>query len=410
MKPGTPGFIGARLREAREARSFTAIALADLIGVSKQAISQYENDIQSPRPEIITKLASTLQVPISYFRFSQNINMGTIFYRSMSATTKAARIRAERRYLWLRMIESYLREYIQFPAFNFPKFDLPRDPKNISDDLIEELAIEVRRSWSIPNSEPINDMVTLLEQNGAIIARDELGADTLDAFSDVLLLDQDCSHYVVLGSDKAISVRSRFDAAHEFAHKILHDNIDKTYLSRKIEYNLIEKQAHRFAAAFLLPADAFAVDFYSAQLDALKNLKSKWHVSIAMMINRAEHLEFISPSQARWLWINLSKRGWKMREPFDDEIEIEQPQLLRKGFELLINERIQTRQDVLLSIPLQSTDIERLANLPAGYLSYSEEREGSRVITLKPRSGVHTRKNLSGSNKQSQIIRFPDKK
>ena len=412
MKSGTPGFIGARLKEAREARSLTAIALADLIGVSKQAVSQYENEIQSPRPDIVTKIASILQVPISYFRFSQKINMGTIFYRSMSATTKSARIRAERRYLWLRIIESYLREFIQFPKFDVPKFDLPSDPKNISEERIEELAMQLRHLWNISDSEPINNMVTLLEQHGTIVTRDELGADTLDAFSDILQSVQDCSHYIVLGSDKAISVRSRFDAAHEFAHKIVHQNIDKSFLMRKTEYNLIEKQAHRFAAAFLLPADSFAIDFYSANLDALKNLKSKWHVSIAMMINRAEDLNFISPEQARWLWINLSKRGWKLKEPLDDEIEIEQPQLLRKGFELLINEKIQSRQDILFNIPLQPKDIERLANLTTGYLSDSEQQETSQVIMLKPRSSIvaDNRKNQINSNTHSQIIKFPGKK
>jgi len=86
MKPNTLGFIGTRLKEAREARELTIAALADLVGVSRQAIYLYEHDIQSPRPEVIEKIANLLRLPIPYFRCRHGIEIGTVFYRSMSAT------------------------------------------------------------------------------------------------------------------------------------------------------------------------------------------------------------------------------------------------------------------------------------------------------------------------------------
>ena len=410
MKHRTPGFIGERLKEAREARGLTAVALADLIGVSKQAVSQYENDIQSPRPEVVDKITTILQLPLSYFKLSHEINIGTIFFRSMSTATKSARNRAERRYYWLRIIDLYLRKFVQFPKINFPKFDMPSDPKHISNKQIEEIAIEARRFWNIPDGEPIKNTVSMLEQNGSVIARHELSADKLDAFSDIIQANRESTNYIILGADKNISVRSRFDAAHEYAHRILHHNIDKSYLNRKVEYKLIEEQAHRFAGAFLLPANAFAVDFYSANLDALLSLKPKWCVSIAMMIKRAEDLEFISSEQARWLWISLSKRGWKLKEPLDDEIEIEQPQLLRRAFELLIDEEIQTRQDILFNVPFKTTDIEKIANLKPGYLSKNEIKGESQVIALKPRANIKNTNSQSKGNNYSQVLKFPKKR
>jgi Zn-dependent peptidase ImmA (M78 family) len=409
MKPGTPGFIGIKLKEAREARGISAVSLAELIGVSKQAVSQYENDKQSPRPEVLNEIASQLNLPISYFKFSQKLDIGTIFYRSMSAATKTARMRAERRYSWLRIIDSYIREFVQFPKLNFPKFDLPSDPKHISNEQIEEIAIETRRFWNIPDGEPIDNIVSLLEQNGSIIARDELEANTLDAFSDVFQSNLDSTFYMVLGLDKHIAVRSRFDAAHEYAHRVLHYNIDRSYLNRTMEYKLIEEQAHRFAGAFLLPANAFAVDFYSANLDALLSLKPKWLVSIAMMIKRSEDLKFISFEQARWLWISLSKRGWKIKEPLDDEIKIEQPSLLRKAFELVIDKGIQTRHDILFNIPLNSKDIEKLANLKAGYLNENEQKENAQIITLKPRTNISDISNNTTGDNHSKVLKFPQK-
>lgn len=402
MKPGTSGFIGARLREAREARGLTAISLADIVGVSRQAVSQYESEKQSPRPEVMERIASTLKLPVPYFRTPINIQRGYIFYRSMSSATKAARTRAENRYLWLRIIDSFLRKYVQFPKTNFPHFDLPKDPHRITEEMIEELAVETRRFWNI-NDGPIKNMVLLLENNGCIIARDELGAETLDAFSDIT--SDSCIPYIILGSDKGVSVRSRFDAAHEMAHKILHQNIDNSLLTRKTEYNLIEKQAHRFAGAFLLPSGSFANDFYSANLDALSQLKPKWNVAISMMLKRAEDLNFISSEQARFLWMNMSRRGWKTKEPFDDKIEVEQPKLLRNAIELLVSEGVQTREDILLQIPLAPHDIESITSLAPGYLTQTSQDENPKVTILKPKNS----KNNSASNKKADIIPFQKK-
>jgi len=380
MKPTTLGFIGKRLREAREARGMTAIALSDLIPISRQAISQYENGVQSPRPEVAEKMATILKVPLSYFRYPHEDQIGTIFYRSMSAATKSARLRAENRYKWLRLIVTYLRKFIDFPKDNFPNFKTPNDPNLISDEQIEDLAVQTRQFWNLSNI-PISNIVSLLECNGTIVARDDLGAITLDAFSDISP-DIDCHQYIVLGTDKSTAVRSRFDAAHELGHRVLHQNIDKNYLIKKAEYSLIEKQAHRFAAAFLLPSDAFAEDFYSSTLDALKNLKPKWKVAISMMLKRAEDLNFISGDQARYLWIRLSRQGWKRKEPLDDELEIEEPQLLRRAFEMVINENVKTKQEIVSQIPLPPLDIENLVGLRRGYLTEIQENVLPKISVL----------------------------
>ena len=406
MKPTTLGFIGKRLREAREARGMTAVALSDPIGISRQAISQYENGIQSPRPEVTEKMATILNVPLSYFRYPNENQIGTIFYRSMSAATKSARLRAENRYIWLRTIVAYLRKFIEFPKDNFQNFKTPSDPNLIPDEQIEDLAAQTRTVWNLSNV-PIGNMVSLLESNGVIITRDDLKAVTLDAFSDISQAT-DCPQYIVLGTEKSTAVRSRFDAAHELGHRILHQNIDKIYLTRKAEYSLIEKQAHRFAAAFLLPADAFAEDFYSSNLDALKNLKPKWKVAVAMMLKRAEDLNFISADQARYLWINLSRRGWKTKEPLDDELEIEQPQLLRRAFEMVVNEKIKTKQEIVSQIPLSSTDIENLAALRQGYLTESYE-EIATPISIKDYQNNVGNASKTRNNNYGEIIRFPSK-
>ena len=50
MPSSTPGFIGERLREARQVRGFRANELAEILDISPQAISSYETGKKSPSP------------------------------------------------------------------------------------------------------------------------------------------------------------------------------------------------------------------------------------------------------------------------------------------------------------------------------------------------------------------------
>src|SRR5215212_8094956 len=110
MRPGTPGFVGARLREGREARGLTATALSEILDVTRQSVSQYENEQQTPRPEVMQKIEQVLNLPPAFFSRPVVGEPGErkIFYRSMSSATKHARARMDRRYDWLREITDYL--------------------------------------------------------------------------------------------------------------------------------------------------------------------------------------------------------------------------------------------------------------------------------------------------------------
>ena len=309
MKRGTPGFVGPRLREAREVRGLTAVALSEMIGVSPQAISQYESSKSSPSPEVLHGIAVTVNLPEHFFlRPARHYEGGTIFYRSMSSATKSARARAERRFAWLRDIVRYLSEYVELPESNFPNLNLPADPLHLSDEEIEDAATEVRHYWGLRDG-PIANMVLLLENQGAVIARDQLGADTLDGLSEFVADDQ--RPYIIVGTDKGSPARWRFDAAHELAHVVLHAGVDTNRFSRPEHFKRIEEQAHRFAGAFLLPAAPFGEDLFAANLDALQAIKPKWKTSIGMMITRARQLGFISDDATKRLWINASRRGWR---------------------------------------------------------------------------------------------------
>lgn len=385
MKVGSPGFIGARLREARQARGYSATALADILGVSRSAMSHYERGEQTPRPDVMRNISRVLDLPPQFFwRLPELERERKLFFRSMEATTAAARLRAERRYGWLEQVIRYAQEYVNFPRINFPQFEIPKDPVQISAELIEEVATKTRRFWKLGDG-AISNVVWLLENNGAIISRTRLEAATLDAFSE--WYETEGRPYFILGADKDVAVRSRFDAAHELGHIILHRHIDKTCITRKADFKLIEQQAHRFAGAFLLPAQSFSNDFFSPTLDTFQALKPRWGASMQFMLHRAQELRLISDAQAQRLWANCARRGWRLREPLDDEIPVEEPRLLRRSFEMLINEEVQTRAEILSALPYSPRDIEDLTGLPIFFLeeinvpislkSFGEERSSS---------------------------------
>lgn len=401
MKTGTLGFIGDRLRQAREARELSALALANLIAKSSTAVYQYENGVHSPRPEVTQKIAEILHVPEELFRRPVlRQELGTIFYRCMASTLESVRTRVERRYEWLQEIVAYLRTLVEFPPVNLPLFDVPAEPVRLSPEQIEDYAVQARRFWNMGDG-PIANVLGLLENNGVIVVREEIGADKLDAFSEYC--PEDNTPYIFLAADKNIACRARFDIAHELGHLILHRNMKKGHISLGPEHRLIEEQADRFAGAFLLPEKAFASDLYSATLDAFKIIKSKWAVSIAMQIVRAEQLGFISNEQAKRFWMNYSRRQWRKDEPLDDTFTVEQPKLLRLGFELIVNERLQTRDQIRMTIPLSPHDIESLAGLPCGYLTESEEANLPPVKVLRPRQGAKV------PDTTGQVIQFPDR-
>jgi Zn-dependent peptidase ImmA (M78 family)/DNA-binding XRE family transcriptional regulator len=391
MRVGTPGFNGERLREARDARGISAVSLSEIVNVSAQQVYNYENNRNSPSPEILTRIARAINLPEAFFvRPRRDDNFEKIFYRSMSSATKGARKRAERRLGWLTDIEEYVSEFVTLPRVNLPKVDVPSDPLLLSDQDVENLAEDVRRYWRMGEG-PVANMVLLLENQGVVISRGHLGAETLDSLS--TFDERDGRPYISIGTDKGTAARWRFDAAHELGHLLLHSQLDRSLLTKSAQFKRIEEQAHRFAAAFLVPIGPFSSDLFGMSLDALLSVKLKWNVSVAMMIIRARHAGLLSEDAERKLWIGYNRRKWRRNEPYEDAIEIEKPRVLRRAFELILDNGEQTSSDVLAQLALAAADVEALSGLDDGYLSGHARvsllddptRRPARVISIEGR-------------------------
>ena len=202
---------------------------------------------------------------------------------------------------------SYLGQFFDFPAVRLP--DAPTGGhRALSVDDIEAKAMACRNLWGYGNG-PADNICGAMERNGIVVGHVRFDADGLDAFSQWPELA--ANPRVFLGIDRQNAPRSRFDAVHELAHLVLHRDADTKTLNTAADFKLLEEQAHRFASAFLLPAEPFAKELWSASLDSMLNIKERWGCSIAAMIKRSEHLGLLKGEDVRRMWINYTRRGWR---------------------------------------------------------------------------------------------------
>ena len=378
-------FNGERLRKARLYRGLTITELAEKIDVSKQAVSQYENGMHPPENDKMFSIISALGFPYEYFFQTDliNIQTGTTYFRSLLSTNKKERLEQVIRLEHLISIYKVISKYVEFPNLDIPEFD-------VESKSIEDIATSLRDYWKL-GSLPIDDMVHLLEKTGVVVTTYETRTENIDAFSQLTKVNSEDKYLVVLSSNKNSAVRTQFDAAHELGHIILHTWSEDIEALPKEEFKERERQANDFAAAFLLPMDAFIKDLgiYNNNLDHYVRLKRKWKVSISAMIVRAYHLDVISDNQYQYLMRQVSKNGWRIKEPYDDILAIKKPSLLNKAIDLLLENKIFTEESFVQELDengmaLDYREIEILLNLTAGRLS--PKKNTGEIVKLKNHS------------------------
>lgn len=378
--PDVKVFNGERLKAARIYRSMTIAELAEAADVTKQAISSYENDKGNPSLETLLKLISALGFPRDYFyeEDKDKVKVGNTYFRALLTTNKKDRLSQVEKIKVLSRIYHFLNRYIDFPKLYIPKIDY-----NAS---IEEKALQLREHWGL-GLDPIANMVRQLEKYGFVVTSFATEGRTIDAFSQRQEVNGNEYYFVVLGSDKNSAARRQFDAAHELGHIILHDwSLDLEQVSRE-EFRQLEQEANQFAAALLLPRDSFVSDLiYPNRLDFYVELKKKWKVSIAAMVMRAHQLKVINSNQYQYLLRQISKRGWRTKEPLDDIIAVPQPTVLKKAIDVLITNDALSGDQLILELSrhglsLNRSEIEALLGLQKGTLN--NKNQGSPIVTLK---------------------------
>ena len=375
-------FKGKRLQEARIYRGKTIVDLAEEIGVSKQAVSQFENGLSSPQFETLMNIIDKLKFPREYF-FEEDtveIKLGNTYFRAQSKLTKKDENKQKERVKLVGKLFSFLNEYIEFPKVNLPELD-----EKLS---VEEKATKLREYWNL-GDEPITDIIYVLEKNGIIVTAMKTDSYEVDAFTQPQIINGEQQFVIVLGNDKGSAVRRQFSAAHELAHIIIHDGFLNLDELTNEELKNMETEAHAFAAAFLLPQNSFVKDVsvYPTNLNYYKELKKKWKTSISAMLVRANHIGILSYSSYQTMMKKMSKLGWRKEEPLDNTLIMNNPTVLKRAVNILIDNDILDEDEIMselsargLSLPHE--EVEVLLGLDKNTLKSKKNKVYNNVIEM----------------------------
>ena len=379
-------FNGERLRNARIYNGISLTELAEKADIKKQSISLYENGKNTPDYEKVWILARILGFPYDYFFQEDKVKAftETTYFRSQATATKKDRAAQSIKLEFVAQMYETLWNYIEFPMYKDPQVDFVgyEDPLDCeiqeAIDEMEDAANKVRECWKIPNG-PIKDLQYILEQNGILVTGFSTNEEKIDAFSQRTIVD--CAEVfliaVALGSRP--ECRLRFDMAHELGHIVLHPWSEDIETLSKEEFKARERQANMFASAFLLPRDSFSKDVsqYPTDLKFYLFLKKKWKVSVQAMMYRARQLNIISANQYQYMMRQVSKNGWRTKEP-DDVPGVLNESIFQGAIDLLFDNKILTPKSLLSDfkrhgVTLYPEMIEELLHLREGTLNVEDK-------------------------------------
>ncbi|MBX3742592.1 MAG: ImmA/IrrE family metallo-endopeptidase [Akkermansiaceae bacterium] len=361
-----PIFHPRRLTEARIAKGLTMSALAAHSNLSPQMVSALENGTRKPTAEALSALAQVLGIKIAYLKeerpFPVTADSAVFFRSSASARNRRNQEMRKQQATWAYEIAAWLDQYVTLPSFDAANFwNESSEPQEHTEESIEEAASNLRSAW-LMGTGPIPDMVALLESKGIRVIRQSSGSAKLDAFSRVV----NAQPMIFLSSDKASGTRSRFDAAHELGHLLLHPHLSSEEITDPVTLKRIENEANLFAGAFLLPETSFSREIHGVTLGSFLAMKLRWKVSAQALIRRTFNLGAIDAFQYQRLAVDISARGMRRKEPHDDAIQVENPVVLRRSWELLIKHEVISRHQISDELLLPPDFISATLGIPPG--------------------------------------------
>lgn len=307
--------IGDIMRLARHLRGFTQKKAADDLGVAQAVLSRIENGLVEVDDALKIKASHVFDLPIIFFDIRDTVYGPPVSVHTMlrgKTSELSARdidmITAEMN-VRLFNLRRFL-ENVDFRAVNdIPKLDIEQY------ESVERIANTVRSHWKV-TSGPIKNLTRLMEMAGIVIGESNFhGA----AVSGVTFAAPGCPPVVLINKNHPAD-RLRFTLAHELGHLVMH----------RFPTAEMEDEANRFASAFLLPRKELYETFRGRKitLELLAALKKEWRVSMQTLLMTAQEVGSVSANQARYLWQQISMRGWRTREPAELDFASDPPTVL----------------------------------------------------------------------------------
>ncbi len=350
-----------RLIIARMRRRLTKKELAAAISVTPATITRLEQGQNDPERQTVEALVEVLKFPEDFFCGDDidPIHKDAASFRSLTSMKARERDAAISAGQIAYLLADWAAEHFNLPETDL--IDLSREPNPTA------AARTLRQCWALGEA-PISNMIKLLESKGVRVFSLSENNKNVDAFS----CWRGDTPYIFLNTFKTAE-HSRFDAAHELGHLVLHKH------GGPHQGRAAEKEANEFASSFLIPeADVISRVPYAASIEQLIKAKKRWGVSLAALSYRIHKLGLLSDWHYRMICININKR-FGITEP--NAINREESVVWKTVFSELWMERI-TKSHIAdeLSIPLEEIESLVFGLVNTAIIANIEENSG-----FKPR-------------------------
>lgn len=299
---------------ARESRGLTQSDLAKRLAITQSALSRIESGLRGITNPGLKQLSEVLGYPVSFFTQTRpiyGVGLVEVFHRKrqnigIKTMNKIYSLIDIRTSEISRLLKGVDIGDIDFPTFNIDDFDCSAT----------EIARLIRAKWRLPHG-PVQNLTSIFENARGIIVPFDFKTSRIDAVS----------HWLpglppLFFMNKYVPTdRMRFTLSHELGHIMIH---------QKTPSPEIERQANEFAAEFLMPDKDIRPYLVDLSIDKLASLKPYWKVSMSALLKRSVDLEAITARHGRTLWMQLSKAGYKVREPMELDLPPEIPTLLKE--------------------------------------------------------------------------------
>ena len=315
--------IHDRIRRARILRGLSLQDLAVRLGdISKQGLSKFESGAAVPNSTRLLQLAAALQVKPEYFFRPDTLALAPLEFRKLAKMPKYRQEQVEEQ------MRDHLERYIAlencFDAADVKVTPAPaRAIPVASPDDAEQAAEKLRDEWEIGN-DAISNLTEVLEEHGIKVAL----LEAQDDFDGACAATHDEAHVLIALNVARPGERMRFTAAHELGHWIMD-------LDGAMAEPTREACCHRFAGAFLYPAEHVIRDFGSHRRSRvhrgeLLNAKRRYGISMQVALRRLRDLSLLSDAGYTAMNIEFNRRGWRKSEP--EPLSAERP----RRFESLV--------------------------------------------------------------------------
>ena len=307
-----PEFNPEMLVVARESRDYSQTDFAKLVRIQQGTLSKIESGILPPSEDLVRTFAEAVGYSTDLFYQSERaygFNSTVYFHRKRQSLSEKTLRRLHAQMNLTRMRIARLLRSVEGSPCKFHRID-PAEYDG-RPDIVAQL---VKSTWLIPMG-PVRSVTRAIEDAGGVVVHFDFGSRHADAISE--WVPGYPPIFLVNSSADITGDRLRLTLAHEIGHAVMH----------RIPSPQMEEEANTFASEFLMPRKEIKAALYRLNIPKLIQLKSEWSVSMAALIQRAYELKTITEAQRRYLFIHMSRNGWRIREPVDTDVPIEKPDL-----------------------------------------------------------------------------------